>query len=259
MVTFGMSTFITFGGIRPTSQTATNIMAATYCFALQLMMLCVSVQFFYRYLIIVRKVYITNFLYFAMLMPPVIVATSITAYFFYAIQNAPSCAEKFLFYLKENSQEGFVPCVQFNIKIMGAKVLLIITTNVMVTEAIIIIIFNLLVYRYLSQKAAFTSTENSIQQQLSATLIAQLCVTGFCAFVPAICMLVNAILATEMAWLPVFSVCVLSLSPVVNPVFTVFTVKSYRKVVVYVIKKYVLRRPGATVEISNVILRSATK
>uniref|UniRef100_A0A7E4WDE5 G_PROTEIN_RECEP_F1_2 domain-containing protein n=1 Tax=Panagrellus redivivus TaxID=6233 RepID=A0A7E4WDE5_PANRE len=231
---------MTFSGIQPSSQTASNITATIYVYAFQTLLLSVVVQFIYRYLILVRKFKVSNCFYTGILIPSLTVSTLLCAGFYYVIDIMPPCSENVISQLKGDNSHDHGPCVEFNINHVAAKILLLVAMITATIVAAIIVILNVLVYKFISQKAALSSNESSIQLQVSRTLIIQLCVVASCGFLPCICILMNIVLASDNAWLSLISECVFSLSPAVNSVFTIFTIKSYRRNVIRVIQKFVM-------------------
>uniref|UniRef100_A0A7E4W3V6 Serpentine receptor class gamma n=1 Tax=Panagrellus redivivus TaxID=6233 RepID=A0A7E4W3V6_PANRE len=155
------STFITFGGIRPWSQTSSNVIATLYVYAFHTLLLSVSVQFFYRYLILVKKHNIRNWLYMTMLVPPLGASTFNSAVFYWAVDSMPPCSKNSNALFLEIGQ-NYVPCVQFDINLINGKLALLCATITTTTFAIIIIVLNIVVYQHVSENAAFTTHENAM-------------------------------------------------------------------------------------------------
>uniref|UniRef100_A0A7E4VA97 G protein-coupled receptor n=1 Tax=Panagrellus redivivus TaxID=6233 RepID=A0A7E4VA97_PANRE len=238
-----------------------NIMAALFILTFHLLVTCVPVQYLYRYLIIVRKSEVTNARYFGMLTVPITVSIFDSLIFYLSANVMPVCNDGMLKHLdvSQNIQNHYVPCIQFDLSFLAAKLLLVSAAVMMITIAVIIIWTSVAVYQNLSQKAAVSSNEWSLQRQITTTLIIQVSVITLSGLIPANCMIINALLGTEFGWVSVLSSCILPLPPVLNPLFTIITVKSFCSAVHSTIKNRILPTPSRSLKVSNVVIPSMTK
>uniref|UniRef100_A0A7E4VRF9 G_PROTEIN_RECEP_F1_2 domain-containing protein n=1 Tax=Panagrellus redivivus TaxID=6233 RepID=A0A7E4VRF9_PANRE len=175
--------------------------------------------------------------YIAMLIPSALIFILVSIAFFYSTEQLPPCAENIILFIETNLQDKYLPCILFDPNVVSARIVIIVSIVLIIIVVVIVITLNVLVYKHLSQKAAMSLNETLIQRQLSIIFVTQPCVIAFCAFITGVGTILNAVLIANVKWSSMFS-CMLSVTPVVNPIFTMLTIKSYRNAIVKTINTF---------------------
>uniref|UniRef100_A0A7E4VB01 G_PROTEIN_RECEP_F1_2 domain-containing protein n=1 Tax=Panagrellus redivivus TaxID=6233 RepID=A0A7E4VB01_PANRE len=161
----------------------------------------------------------------------------ISAGYFWTVSTIPNCTDEILALLKSSNDGYDVACVPLMLSHPGMKFILSVAFIGMTTCAICVPLLNFLVYRNLRDKVSMSSSEKSIQRQVSITLITQICVIGFTSLAPLGCILINIALTTTLPWLSTLASTTFSVLPVVNPIMTIYVIRSYRRKALFVIGK----------------------
>uniref|UniRef100_A0A7E4VEG5 G_PROTEIN_RECEP_F1_2 domain-containing protein n=1 Tax=Panagrellus redivivus TaxID=6233 RepID=A0A7E4VEG5_PANRE len=235
--TFGTVSLFTASGVPSATQSEANILTALWIFSLYAVIFFVPVQIFYRYLIIVRDVVITNKCYVIMLIPSFITVLLISGGYYATISLTPGCTSDIIEKLKLSNNGHDLACVPLVLTHPAMIVLLSVALTGMTLCFIFVPLVSYLVYKNLKRKASMTSSEKSVQRQVSFTLILQVCIIAITSLFPLGCILINMVLTSSVPWLSTIASATFSVLPVVNPILTMFTIRSYRRVLFVTARK----------------------
>uniref|UniRef100_A0A7E4UU21 G_PROTEIN_RECEP_F1_2 domain-containing protein n=1 Tax=Panagrellus redivivus TaxID=6233 RepID=A0A7E4UU21_PANRE len=197
----------------------------------------VPVQIFYRYLIIVRDVVITNKRYVIMLIPSFITVLPISGGYYATISLTPGCTSDIIEKLKLSNDGHDLACVPLVLTHPAMIVLLSMALTGMTVCFIFVPFVSYLVYKNLRNKTSMTFSEKSVQRQVGWTLILQVCIIAITSLFPLGCILINMVLTTSLPWLSTIASATFSILPVVNPILTMCTIRAYRRVLSITVRK----------------------
>uniref|UniRef100_A0A7E4VD31 G_PROTEIN_RECEP_F1_2 domain-containing protein n=1 Tax=Panagrellus redivivus TaxID=6233 RepID=A0A7E4VD31_PANRE len=180
-------------------------------------------------------------MYAMMLTPSIIFVLLISGGYYWTISTTPDCTTEIIILL-HSSNDGNDACVPLMLSHPGMKFILTVAIIGMTGCVIFVPLLNYLVYRNLRNKASMSSSEKSVQKQVSITLITQVCIIAATSIAPLGCILINMVLTTSNPVLSTSATTMFSFLPVINPIMTIYVIRSYRQKVLLLIGKVLNRK-----------------
>uniref|UniRef100_A0A7E4UV84 G_PROTEIN_RECEP_F1_2 domain-containing protein n=1 Tax=Panagrellus redivivus TaxID=6233 RepID=A0A7E4UV84_PANRE len=236
METYDGQILITLTGLPSASQSLANVVTILWLLSMHCVMMGMTVQVFYRYLIIVRDLKIRNSHYFAMLVPCIGVAVLISIVFFWTVETTPDCTDEELDILRSIDNQQDIPCVPLSLNHTGMKWVVFLTSIVGCFAGTFIPLMNYLVYRHLRETVSMTSTKKNLEKQVSIALISQVVIVSVGGLIPLAFILINMLTSSAYPSLSTFASTIIIILPIVNPLTTIVTIEAYRRYIILKVK-----------------------